>query len=85
MKKLALILAVAGATILGLVPVAEAGGRSQADYKAWRETLYSVRAASTPIGRPTPVEGRDVAVQNRAPQGVETYIGRQIEKDRRGH
>jgi len=82
MNKLALTLTVAGAATLGLVTAADAGGRSQADYKAWRETMTSVRAAKT---QPAPViEGRNVTIVRPAPQGVETYIARQIEQDRRG-
>lgn len=87
MKNLILTLAVAGAAVVALASTADAGNRGMGNDAAWRQTLYSVRDAKV-APAPAPgvlVEGRNLAVQSPAALGVEPYIARQIEQDRRGN
>lgn len=75
--------ALVASTLSGLLAAAaNAEGRSAYDRNAWRATVLGTTLAPAP--RPM-VEGRNAA--NLAPRtvtGVEPYIARMIEKDRRG-
>lgn len=63
-----LILAVAGGAVVGLASTADAGGRGMGNDPAWRQTVYSVRAARlAPAPVPSAgalVEGRNLSVRN---------------------
>ena len=88
MKTTILTFALAAATVLGLATAADASGRDRTWHDGWKQSVGSVNHGQAPVteGRnAAPVtEGRNAASGATAPvQGVEPYIARQIESNRR--
>jgi hypothetical protein len=83
MTKIAFTFAAAITFSGALALPAAADGRDDVERNAWRQT--AVEAHTNPAANAL-VEGRNVATPafSTAPQGIEPYIARQMERDRRG-
>jgi hypothetical protein len=90
MKTTILTIALAAATVLALATAADASGRDRTWHDGWKQSVNAGNHGQKPVaeGRnAAPVtEGRN-ATSSSAPsvQGVEPYIARQIESNRRSH
>ncbi len=87
MKTTILTVALAAATVLGLATAADAAGRDRTWGDGWKQSVGRVNhgQARTEVRNAAPVtEGRNATSAATAPvQGVEPYIARQIESNRR--
>lgn len=83
MKTTILALALAGTALLGVAGVANAAGRDRSWHEGWQQSVNGVERGQAPRVAPV-TEGRNVATEaTPSVQGVEPYIARQIESNRR--
>ncbi len=76
-------LALAAGCAVGLFPLSAAQAHRDAEERAsWAETVRQVRLPIN-LKSSTPIEGRNVTTERSATIGVEPYIARRIEADRR--
>jgi hypothetical protein len=84
MKTTILTFALAAATILGLATAADAAGRDRTWGDGWKQSVGRVNHGQAPVRAAPVTEGRNATSAATAPvQGVEPYIARQIESNRR--
>jgi hypothetical protein len=84
MKTTILTLALATAAVVGLATAADASGRDRTWHDGWKQSVGRVNQGRAPVHAAPVTEGRN-ATSTTTPsvQGVEPYIARQIDSNRR--